>query len=219
MKIFCISYQRVGTTSVGRFFRDHGLKVATYQVNRKNGWTESWFEGNHEAIFRSEDFSLHDAFEDDPWCCLEFYKVLFHRFPDARFVHFRRDADRWFESMIRHSNGMTLGNTYLHSLLYRREADFAALPYAVQEASRYSKKIDMLLPLTDEHRSHYVSVYKARNAGIHDFFSRFGPDRLFHGRLEDADKWVRLGAFVGLAVSPNYDAHEHKAREHSAGGR
>lgn len=213
MKIFCISYQRTGTTSVGRFFRDHGMKVATYQVNRKNSWTESWFQGDFEAIFCSGDFALHNAFEDDPWWCLEFYKVIFHRFPDARFVHLTRDADKWFESMIRHSNGRTLGNTYLHSRLYRREADFAALPVAVQEASKYCRKLDMLLPLTEEHRQHYVSVYNARNNGILDFFSRFGSDRLFHGRLEDLDKWTRLGAFAGLTVSPDYDAHEHKARE------
>ena len=107
MKVFCISYQRTGTTSVGRFFSDHGLKVATYKVNRNNGWTESWFRGDYEAIFRSDDFGIYDIFEDDPWWCLEFYKFLFYRFPDALFVHFQRDADRWFESMIRHSNGAT----------------------------------------------------------------------------------------------------------------
>ncbi len=212
MKVFCISYQRTGTTSVGRFLADHGLKVATYQVNRKNSWTESWFQGDFESIFQSEDFKLHDAFEDDPWWCLEFYKHLFHRFPHARFVHFQRDADRWFESMIRHSNGMTLGNTYLHSRLYQRENDFARLPKEQQELSIYSKKLDMLLPLSDEHRQQYISVYNARNNGILQFFRRFGPERLFHGRLEESDKWTRLGTFLGLTVSHAYDAHEHKAR-------
>ena len=216
MKVFCISYQRTGTTSVGRFFSDHGLKVATYKVNRNNGWTESWFRGDYEAIFRSDDFGIYDIFEDDPWWCLEFYKFLFYRFPDALFVHFQRDADRWFESMIRHSNGATLGNTYLHTRLYRREYDFAALPAAAQVTSRYSNKIDMLLPLTEEHRQHYTYIYNSRNTGILEFFSKFGPERLFHGRLEDLQKWVHLGAFAGITVSANYDAHEHKARPPAA---
>ena len=37
-KIFCISFQRTGTTSVGQFFKDHGYLVATNPVSRANDW-------------------------------------------------------------------------------------------------------------------------------------------------------------------------------------
>ena len=211
-KFFCISYQRTGTTSVGKFFRDHAHSVATYQVNRRNGWTESWFRGDYEAIFDSEDFATHSVFEDDPWWCMDFYKVLFQRFPTSKFILFTRDADRWFDSMVRHSAGRTLGNTYVHSRLYRREADFAALPEDQKATSMYTPKLDSLLPLDETHRAHYVDVYNARNDDIGAFFERFGPDRLFRGTLEDEDKWLKLGQFAGIDVNADYDSHEHKAK-------
>ena len=72
-------------------------------------------EGDHERIFRSPEFNRYQVFEDDPWWISDFYKVLFHRFPDARFVILERDADRWFDSMVSHSKGHTLGNSHLHA--------------------------------------------------------------------------------------------------------
>ena len=119
-KIFCISVQRTGTTSVGQFFRDHNFRVATWNDSRKNNWTLNWIKGDHKRIFESRDFKLNQVFEDDPWWCLDFYKILFHRFPNAKFILIERDADRWFDSMVSHSNGKTLGNTHQHTLLYNR---------------------------------------------------------------------------------------------------
>src|SRR5690554_6122442 len=93
-KIFCISVQRTGTTSVGQFFREHNYRVATWTISRRNDWTVKWFKGDYENIFNSFDFKTSQVFEDDPWFCLDFYKVLFHRFPNSKFVLVERDADK-----------------------------------------------------------------------------------------------------------------------------
>ena len=117
-KIFCISVQRTGTTSVGQFFRQHGFRVCTWDVSHKNEWSNSWLKGDYNAIFKSKDFAVNQVFEDDPWWCNDFYKVLFHRFPQAKFVMLERDSDKWFDSMVKHSRGKTLGNTHRHAIIY-----------------------------------------------------------------------------------------------------
>jgi hypothetical protein len=65
-KVFCISMQRTGTTSVGKFFRDFGFRWAGWPADEKNDWSMSCYEGDCEVIFRSEDFIKADAFEDSP---------------------------------------------------------------------------------------------------------------------------------------------------------
>ena len=67
----------------------------------KDNWTNKWFEGDYDFIFDDYRFKLSQVFEDDPWWCSDFYKVLFHRFPRSKFILIERDADRWFDSMIK----------------------------------------------------------------------------------------------------------------------
>ena len=210
-KIFCILFQRTGTKSLGGFFRDHGFQVATFRDSFRNGWTKSWFRGDFETIFASERFQSCSVFEDDPWWCGDFYKYLFHRFPDAKFVLFTREPDTWFNSMLSHSKGKTLGNTYIHAHLYRREEEYRSSNAFDQSEDLYSGKIDNLLPLGEAQRDAYTAVYRSRNSDIVEFFRENGPERIFVARLEDHDKWTRLGQFLGIDVDEAYDSHLHKS--------
>jgi hypothetical protein len=211
-KVFCISFQRTGTTSVGKFFADHGHLVATWHVSRANEWSLAWMEGDHERIFRSPEFNRYQVFEDDPWWISDFYKVLFHRFPDARFVILERDADRWFDSMVSHSKGHTLGNSHLHAQIYDRGEEYAAFS---GKPGLYSRTIDNLLPLDERHREHYKRIYNGRNREVLWFFERFGPERLFHGRLEDPTIWRRMGEAFGIQVADTYTVHANASAARS----
>ncbi|WP_026755089.1 sulfotransferase [Sediminibacter sp. Hel_I_10] len=202
--IFCISFQRTGTTSVGRFFHDHNFSVATSHTSVKNGWTSNWFKGDYKSIFNSLDFKSNQVFEDDPWWCLDFYKFLFHRFPGSKFILLERDPDKWFNSMMTHSDGKSLGNTFIHSHLYRREKEFYSLSTDIE---LYNKKTDNLLKLSEEHRAHYIEIYKLRIREVKDFFKYFDQDRLFCGDLEDSEKWKKMGSYFGFRVEPSYKVH------------
>ena len=85
-KVFCISIQRSGTTSVGDFFVHFGYPTAGHGDSRNNSWSKHWYDGDLESIFSSNDFLSYQVFQDDPWWLPEFYKVLYYRFPNAKFV-------------------------------------------------------------------------------------------------------------------------------------
>ena len=114
-KIFCISFQRTGTTSVGNFFKEHGFNVQGYKKEISRKWSFLYYQGDYEAIFEDIDFKKNQVFEDNPWWLGDFYKYLYHRFPRAKFLLLTRDPDKWFDSMLNHSKRKTLGNTFLHS--------------------------------------------------------------------------------------------------------
>tara|TARA_R110002072_G_scaffold117281_14_gene248271 strand:+ start:3097 stop:3768 length:672 start_codon:yes stop_codon:yes gene_type:complete len=211
-KIFCISIQRTGTTSVGQFFKDHKYSVAGYEKHRSLKWSSLWLSGNFEAIFKSKDFKKHQVFEDSPWWSPGFYKILFHRFPNAKFILFTRNSDKWFDSMVSHSKGKTLGNTYRHSRIYRREWEFDKL-YPHSHDFNFNE-IDNLLELNEAHREHYKSIYEIWNRDTKLFFEQFGPDRIISLELEDPLKWQKLGVFFGINVQDGYEVHSNKSKKH-----
>ncbi|MFT4850359.1 MAG: hypothetical protein ACI83B_002916 [Sediminicola sp.] len=208
-RIFCLSMQRSGTTSVGDFFEQFGYPVARNSYSRQNSWGESWFNGDFESIFKSKDFKSFQVFEDSPWWFTDFYKVLYHRFPNSKFVLFTRDSDSWFKSMVSHSNGQTLGNTKVHCKVYRREKEYNH-KLDTDPSFKPSNKIDNLLTL-DGHREHYKEIYDLRNREIIDFFNENDSSRLIVCDLRDSNKWKRLGEFFGIEVPADAKYHSHNS--------
>lgn len=211
-KIFCISFQRTGTTSVGQFFKDFGYKVAGYDKKRSTHWSYLRFIGDYDSIFNSTEYKKYQVFEDNPWWEGDFYKVLYHKFPKAKFILFTRDADKWFESMVSHSNGKTLGNTFRHSKIYRRELEYYNY-FPDKNNYRTIKEMDNLLELNESHKQHYKDLYNLRNKEVVEFFKTMNPNALFIGQLEDSDKWFKLGDFFDIDVPLGYEVHMNKSEK------
>lgn len=212
-KVFCISMQRTGTTSVGTFLNDHGIRTAGHSESVYYNWGYNWKIGNYDAIFKSTGFKAFQGYQDGPWWAPDFYKILYHRFPESKFILLTRDSEDWFDSMIRHSDGKTLGNTYLHCKIYQRMDDYFQLigdnniDFGVE-----SHVIDNLLSL-EEYRSHYCNYYDNYNREVVEFFNYFDKNRLFISELKNKDKWIKLGNFLGLSVDKDYVAHSNKSQD------
>lgn len=215
-RIFCISMQRTGTTSVGKFFRDFGFRWAGWPADQQNDWSGSWYEGNYEKIFSSPAFRSANAFEDSPWFLPDFYKVLFFRFPNAKFILFTRDPDTWFQSMLNHSHGHIIGRTRIHCKVYRRELEYFDLlrSNAIDEEAEIRAFSEKKMKLVG-HAKHYKEVYRLHNMEVQDFFQRHTSSSLHVGRLEDPDKWKKLGKFLGVEVPENYDCRENASISHA----
>ena len=213
-KIFVISFQRTGTTSTGAFFKDFNYKVATYSASTKNKWTLSFFKGDYNKIFNSKDFKLNQVFEDDPWWLNDFYKVLYHKFPSAKFVLLTRNTNNWYNSMMNHSNKKNLGNTHIHCNIYER--DYHSEDKQVFNdilKNSYSLKTDNLLPLNENHKSHYINIYERRNNEIKLFFDKHDGSRCVCLELEDEEKWNKLGKFFNLKVPEAYNSMENVTKK------
>lgn len=208
--IFCVSFQRTGTTSTGTFFKDHGYKVGDWNKSSRNSWGDLYFKGDFQQIFDSKDFMNSEMFEDGPWFANDFYKYLFHHFPKSKFILLERDENKWFDSMLSHSNGMVLGNTHRHCVIYNREEEFYSLPNWKKHL--YTKEVDNLLPLLEKHREHYTKIYRNRNREVKNFFESLNSERLFKGKLEDQNLWMDMGKYFGIKVSEGYKAHSNKTK-------
>ncbi len=102
MKIFCIGYNKTGTTSLSEIFFQNGFLVAPQQPFECN--MESYFFNSYDTIVKmiKEDYFQYSFFQDVPFSLPQLYKTLYENFPDAKFILTVRDnEDVWYNSLIR----------------------------------------------------------------------------------------------------------------------
>lgn len=196
-RVFCLSMQRSGTTSVGDWLEAHGFKRAGWPLSSRLGWSRAWMNGDYEAIFTSREFLECRAFEDDPWWCPGFFRVIAGRFPDAKFILLTRDPEDWFESLCHHSGGMNPGWSDIHARIYGREKELQAL---VARDPRLDPAAWNLLSIT-EHGERYREVYRRHTRDVLSFFAD-RPGRLYAGRLDAAGTFDEICGFVGVRRNP-----------------
>lgn len=213
-KVFCISMQRTGTTSVERFLEDFGFHCAGWPEDERNGWTDAWYDGDYESIFSSADFRQADAFADSPWWLPRFYRVLYHRFPSSKFILFERNEDDWFWSMINHSGEDVIGRAKNYCKIYRRELEYFGLleKGKIDESVENDRNASKTMKITG-HAKKYKDIYRLHNIEVKDFFQRHDPAALHVGQLEDPHKWEKLGDFLGLEVPAGYSVHANQSEE------
>lgn len=209
-KVFCLSMQRSGTSSVGDFLEQWGIKRMGHQLSRQHQWSRHWYNGNYDAIFSSSVFQEYEVYEDDPFWFPDFFKYVYHRVPDSRFILLHRDADSWFKSMVRHSFGYTIGQTDIHAKIYRREDELRWLEKNIPDFKAAAPKAMVLY----DKAAHYKAAYERHIAEVESFFSGPRANALFMAKLADAETWPNMKEWLGL---PDKDgvkmgAHAHKAK-------
>ena len=206
-RVFCISMQRSGTTSVGDWLEAHGLTRAGSPTSSRLGWSRLWLEDRHEEIFATPEFQQAEVLEDDPWWCPGFHRRLAARFPDAKFILLTRDPDAWFDSMCHHSGGMNPGWTDIHARIYGREDELRRL---LERRPGTDPATAGLLSIV-EHADLYKRAYERHTADVLDSFAAM-PGRLFHGCLEDDRSFAGICEFLGVRRNPDLAVPRSNAR-------
>lgn len=204
-RIFCISFQRTGTTSVHRFLEDHGYQVASNGTSLRNGWHQKVFEGNYKKIFRDPEFISHQAFQDHPWFFPEIYKILYYKFPNSKFILLERDPDEWFDSMLalEEKEPGKFTRSENHAWVYGRLHEY------IEENENLTALSDLPENQQNLKRKHYRYHYICKNEEVKHFFRKRHPERLFYGNLSDPELWNDLAHFLGHN-EPNSRPHENK---------
>lgn len=93
-KVFCIGYNKTGTTALGQALRSLGYDHSTF--NRKV-WRKHYKEGNIKAIL---DYTAKfESFDDLPWLKEDMIPVLDKTFPCSKFIYLERDEEEWKKSL------------------------------------------------------------------------------------------------------------------------
>lgn len=95
-KIFCIGFQKTGTSSLRDALRKLGFTVTgTFGGNLPLDELRATYVATGLQIAE-----VHDAVEDMPWALM--FRELDEAFPGSRFILTVRNTDRWYKSITSH---------------------------------------------------------------------------------------------------------------------
>jgi hypothetical protein len=97
-KIFCIGQNKTGTTSLKKFFQDHGFRVGDQPTAEQ--LIDDYIARNWKPILKYCETA--EVFQDVPFSNDYLYVVLDFYFPNAKFILSERDnAEQWYNSITK----------------------------------------------------------------------------------------------------------------------
>lgn len=93
-KVFCIGYNKTGTTALGEALRQLGYDHSTF--NRKV-WRKHYQNGDIESVLSYT--AKFESFDDLPWLKEDMIPILDKKFPGSKFIYLDRDEEAWKNSI------------------------------------------------------------------------------------------------------------------------
>jgi hypothetical protein len=166
-KVFCIGYNKTGTTSIGKMLSDFGYNVAP-QRPFEDFYVKDLTLKNKPSLF--DLIEKYDAFQDIPFSKSNYYLKIYEKYPNSKYILTIRDAKKWFASLIRFHKklGIPVDNKDSFLKLNKNNKFYNYLIFLSQKEKIKNKDELSWDMLYDE--SHYISLYEKRNQEIINFF-------------------------------------------------
>jgi hypothetical protein len=203
-KVFCIGYNKTGTTTLERVLTTLGYRMPS-QATQETLVVEELFRGNYKPLYAL--CRKYDAFQDLPFSQDVTYAVVDALFPGSKFILTVRDSNAWFESLARfHLQGV------LKKAAVDRPEDFGELTF--KDKAIYLKK-NYLHNVVRRHavsvvdheirldwslvynKAHRIDLYERRNQEIVKHFQGRQGQLLVLDVSKEKDN-SRIVEFLGL---------------------
>jgi hypothetical protein len=203
-KVFCIGYNKTGTTTVEQVLSDLGYRMPN-QAKQESLTVEEMFKGNYKPLISL--CKKYDAFQDMPFSQSVTYAILDALFPGSKFILNVRDSDEWFESLTRfhlkgvmNSGGIDKLDDFSEST-YKDKNVYLHKNYMYNITKRHAVKVednkveyDWSLVYNKDYRT---DRYERRNREIISFF-RERPEQLLVIDITKEKDNSKIVKFLGL---------------------
>jgi hypothetical protein len=199
MKIFCIGFNKTGTTSLQDLLHSEGLNSGDQQIFEYN--LNSYRFGNYSTFTKmiKNDFWGTNLFQDVPFSLPNFYKELYKEFPNAYYIlTIRNDSEEWYNSLINwHLKLFKQIHKPYESFYVHRGWVMNLLTdcYGTPKHDPYNKEI-----LTE--------VYNKHNQEVREFFKN--KHNFIELNLNKESDTTRLSKFLNLNFTNKNFPHSNK---------
>ncbi|WP_159079887.1 sulfotransferase [Methyloceanibacter sp. wino2] len=139
-KIFCIGYNKTGTTSLEAVLKGLGFRMPD-QAFQERLASHVLVSGKYDVLRGLVEH--YDAFQDLPFSQENAYVALDAMFPDSKFILTIRDPDSWFESLLEfHKNVFGFDNVDDLSPDYWHGAKYLHNNYVFEQHRRHVTKVN-----------------------------------------------------------------------------
>lgn len=103
-KVFCIGYNKTGTTTLGKSLKLLGYSHSSF--NRKV-YRRYYLKGNIDKVLNYT--ARFEAFDDLPWLKEDMIPILDNTFPRSKFIYLTREEEAWKKSFYNWTYKVTGG--------------------------------------------------------------------------------------------------------------
>lgn len=190
-KIFCIGRNKTGTTSLQRFFIDHGYKVGDQP--RAELLIKHYVKRDWKPIIKY--CRSYEVFQDIPFSLPYTYIVLDYHFPGSKFILTVRDSpEEWYNSLIN-----------FHSRLFAKNGNIPTKEDLQNAAYRYKgfvwdvNRAIYKTPENDPYNSVILKKhYEEYNRNVIDYFD--GRPNLLIVNLKNRQAIYQISNFVNIKL-------------------
>lgn len=195
-KIFCVGFNKTGTTSLKRAFQDLDYTVADQQ-RAESLAAKHYFNGAYDSIIKF--CRTAEVFQDVPFSCPDAYKIFDSAYPSSKFILTVRDTpDQWYQSITR-----------FHSKLFGKsgaiptESDLRAASHITQGFMHDYIFSVYGTPKNDPYNKDImVQCYKKHIQEVKKYFSD-RPEDLIVINVGKEGEYKRLVEFLGVRSDKN----------------
>jgi hypothetical protein len=203
-KIFCIGYNKTGTTSIGHALEGLGYKLGNQSVAEQ--LMDDWAVRDFRRII--EYCKTADAFQDLPFSVDFTYQAMDFTFPGSKFIlTIRSNADEWYESLIRFYNKL------MRTDGLPTADDMKNFPYGGEGWFwRQEQNIFGIDESTVCNEEIYKGHYTSHNNRVLEYF-KLRPNDLLVLNLSEPDAMQFLCNFLEIEYTGQVMPHLNKSRD------
>ena len=203
MKIFCIGFNKTGSTSLYHAVKKLGFKGDLSTMNEGEFLMYNVRHGDFNSVFEwIEKRSDIELFKDVPFSLPNVWKSLYQKYPDAIFILSERDSSKqWCNSITKfHRSGFNLPkNTSWEDIVklqyrYFREDGSGGFMYDYMSYTYGKKGIPY-----DEDK--LIASYEAHNKEVKEFFK--DKDNFISINVSNNNDYLNLCSFLGKEPKGN----------------
>ena len=187
LKVFCIGYNKTGTTSLRMVGEHMGFKIGDQRKGEL--LLDQYAVNDFSQII--DYCSTADFFQDIPFSLPNTYQHLHKAFPESKFILSERDnPDQWYQSLVRFHSKL-FGNGEVPSANQLKEADYVSKGwmwkansclFSCSEKDPYNKEL-------------LVSKYLLHNSEVKKYFAQF-PDQLLVINISKQEALQEIEGFL-----------------------
>ena len=211
-KIFCIGFNKTGTTSLKDLFSNNGFESAPQRVFESKLNSYESFNPSTFINMIKEDYSHCTFFQDVPFSLPNFYKTLYQEFPDSYFILSTRNTPEiWYNSILSYHQSIfhqqfiksPWENTYIYE----------GWVYNYLCQLHYSQPNIKVLgsPKSDPYnKTILIESYNNHNNGVKEFFK--DKDNLIEINLSIPKDFDKLQNFLNVKFKDTSFPHSNKSK-------
>lgn len=194
-KIFCIGFNKTGTTTIERVLKD--FKVTLGSQQEAEILMPNWYRRDFKAIEKYAKSAT--AFQDIPFSLPYTFIALEQQFPNAKFILSVRDNnEQWYNSIVKFHSKLWSSGTEAPTVHELKNATYCYKGLAYE----YIKQVFNTPDDDLYNKAILTNTYNNHNSFVKDYF-RSKPEKLIVINTSNKNDYFRLCEF--LDEKPLYD--------------